>query len=48
MTVVVKATKSPVTQPRGKAESGLKADEKNEFNLQTNKERKKVGASGIL
>ena len=47
MTVVVKATKS-VTQPRGKAESGLKADEKNEFNLQTNKERKKVGASAIL
>jgi len=47
MTVLVKKAKSvtqskDVMQSRGKNDSGLKADEINEFNMQTNKERKKM------
>ena len=47
MTVVVKSSKSIVqskkdTQPHGKADHVLKTNEVNEFNMQSNKERKKV------
>ena len=47
MTVLVKKAKSvthskDVTKSREKTAVGLKADEMNEFNMQTNKERKKV------
>ena len=53
MTVLVKKAKSvtqskDVMQSRGKNDSGLKADEINEFNMQTNKERKKVRVSHIF
>ena len=46
MTVLLKTAKS-VTQSREKADSGLNADEINEFNLQSNKERKKVRMSDM-
>lgn len=47
MTVLIKKSKSvthskDVTKSREKAIVGLNADERNEFNMQTNKERKKV------
>ncbi len=47
MTVVIKKSKSvthskDVTKSRDKTAVGSKADEVNEFNMQTNKERKKV------
>ena len=47
MTVVVKSSKSIVeakkdTQLHGKADHVLKTNEVNEFNMQSNKERKKV------
>lgn len=47
MTVVVKSSKSIAqskteTQPHGKADHVLKTNEVNEFNMQSNKERKKV------
>lgn len=47
MTVVIKKSKSvthskDVTKSGDKSTVGLKADEINEFNMQTNKERKKV------
>lgn len=47
MTVVIKKSKyvthsKDVTKSRDKTAVGLQADEVNEFNMQTNKERKKV------
>lgn len=47
MTVLIKKSKSiahskDVTKSREKTIVGLNADEMNEFNMQTNKERKKV------
>lgn len=47
MTVLVKNSKSltqseGITQSHGKTESGLKTDEVNEFNMQSNKDRKKI------
>ena len=47
MTVLIKKSKSvtqskDVTKSREKTIVALKADEMNEFNMQTNKERKKV------
>lgn len=47
MTVLIKKSKSvthskDVAKSREKAIVGLNADERNEFNMQTNKERKKV------
>ena len=46
MTVLLTTAKF-VTQSRGKSDSGLNADEINEFNLQSNKDRKKVKVSDM-
>ena len=53
MTVLVKNSKSltqseGIMQSHGKTESGLKTDEVNEFNMQSNRDRKKVNVLDVM